>query len=79
MCIDLFMNITDSFVAFNFAVLLDESLRYIQRYTRDAIDKGEPLDQILIPLIENVRKLQMLIISFFCSCFDIWNLFAFIK
>ncbi|KAJ8638025.1 hypothetical protein MRB53_012292 [Persea americana] len=37
-------------------VLLDESLRYIQRYTRDAIDKGEPLDQILIPLIENSVK-----------------------
>lgn len=37
-------------------VLLDESLRYIRRYTRDAIDKGEPLDQILIPLIENSVK-----------------------
>lgn len=52
----MFISITDSFVALIFAVLLDESLRYIQRYTRDAIDKGEPLDQILIPLIENVRK-----------------------
>ncbi|XP_077253695.1 ARM repeat superfamily protein isoform X2 [Tasmannia lanceolata] len=38
-------------------VLLDESICFI-RYVRDAVEKREPLDQFLIPMIENSLKLH---------------------
>lgn len=38
------------------SVLLDDSLHYTQTYVRNAIENREPLDQILIPMIENSLK-----------------------
>ncbi|XP_010257323.1 PREDICTED: uncharacterized protein LOC104597470 isoform X2 [Nelumbo nucifera] len=35
---------------------LEESLRFLREYVRDAADRMEPLDQILVPMIENSVK-----------------------
>ncbi|XP_068643692.1 uncharacterized protein [Aristolochia californica] len=32
---------------------LDEALLYIRKYARDAVERGETLDEVLIPMIEN--------------------------
>ncbi|KAF8403828.1 hypothetical protein HHK36_011934 [Tetracentron sinense] len=37
-------------------VSLDESLWFLQKYVRDAVESREPLDQILVPMIENSLK-----------------------
>lgn len=37
-----------------YSVSLDESLRVLNKYVRDSIDEERPLDEVLIPMIENV-------------------------
>lgn len=38
------------------AVTLDESLRILNKYVRDAVDEEQPLDEVLIPMIENLLR-----------------------
>ncbi|XP_021724096.1 uncharacterized protein LOC110691464 [Chenopodium quinoa] len=39
-----------------FAVTLDESLRVLNKYVRDAVDEEKRLDEVLIPMIENLLR-----------------------
>lgn len=38
-----------------FAGSLEEPFCILKKYVRDTVEKEEPLDQILVPMIENVR------------------------
>ncbi|KAL5981987.1 hypothetical protein ACLOJK_016054 [Asimina triloba] len=40
----------------NPGVLLDDSLCFLKNYVSDAVEKGEPLDQILVPMLEHTLK-----------------------
>jgi hypothetical protein len=35
---------------------LDDSLRFLHKYLNDAAQRNEPLDEILIPMLDNVRN-----------------------
>ena len=45
----------DSFFCFCFcAATLEDSLRILIKYVRDSVDDKQPLDEVIIPMIENV-------------------------